>query len=82
MRPRRTLPTIRHHRPLWWRLARELLRRIVVGWAQYRRRCAIEEERGHRAVGRINGYQIGKEYRHNRRAERRGYRETIANWNR
>ena len=84
MRPRRTLPTIWHQRPLWWRLGRELVRRLVIWWAQYRRRCVVEEERGYRTLRRIGakGFQLGKEYMHNCRQQRRELRDKIANWNR
>lgn len=84
MKPRRTLPTIRQNRPLWWRAGRELVRLVVVWWAQHRRRCVVEEERGYRILARLRakGFQLGKEYMHNCRQQRKELRATIADWNR
>lgn len=82
MKPRRTLPTIRQHRPLWWRAGREIARLLVVWWAQQRLRCVVEEERGYRQIGRINGFQLGNTYRHNCQQQRKELRAMIADWNR
>lgn len=82
MKPRRTLPTIRQHRPLWWRAGRELARRLVVWWARYRLRCNLEEVRGYLQVARVKGQQLGKNYMHNCRQQRKELRATIADWNR
>lgn len=82
IKPRRTLPTIRQHRPLWWRAGRELARLVVVWWARYRLRCNLEEVRGYLSVARAKGQQLGKNYMHNCRQQRKELRATIADWNR
>lgn len=82
IKPRRTLPTIRQHRPLWWRAGRELARIIVVRWARFQLRCNLEEVRGYLAIARLNGGTLGKNYMHNCRQQRKELRAKIADWNR
>jgi hypothetical protein len=82
VKPRRTLPTIREHWPLWRRAAHALVARIVVAWAQERRLYALQEERGYRQVGRINGVPIGEAYRRNMREHRRQLRALALEWSR
>ena len=82
MKPRRTLPTHRLFRPLWWRIGREIARRIAVAWHLWRWRANFEEVVGYRLARRINGTPIGKEYMHNCRIQRKELRDKIAAWNR
>jgi hypothetical protein len=82
VKPRRTLPTIREHWPLWRRVLRAIVARIVIAWAQERRLYALQEERGYRQVGRINGVPIGEAYRRNMREHRRQLREIVVGWTR
>lgn len=82
MKPRRTLPTLDLNPPPWRRAVREVVRRLVVWWAQHRRRCVVDEERGYRASGRVNGYELGPDYRVNCRTQRRQLRAIVVEWSR